>query len=188
MLPHAVVVAGDDAGPPARVFAEQAGLPLLAEPSSGARNGENALITYRLLLEHTPMGRQIDQVVVFGHPTLSRPVTNLLARDDIDVVVPARDLRGFPHPPGHARLVDPDVAPDGMAPPTWLDSWRTADAMASAAIDLVAAGDPPVPRWRSPVPSMPPCPRGGSWWWARRTRSATSTSSRARTRWGSGAW
>ena len=142
MLPHAVVVAGDDAGPPARVFAEQAGLPLLAEPSSGARNGENALITYRLLLEHAPMGRQIDQVVVFGHPTLSRPIINLLARDDVDVVVPARDLRGFPHPAGHARLVDPHVSPDGMAPPMWLDSWRTADAMASAAIDLLAAGDP----------------------------------------------
>ena len=142
MLPHAVVVAGDDAGPPARQFAEQAGLPLLAEPSSGARNGENALIAYRLLLEHTPLAAQIDQVVMFGHPTLSRPVSNLLARTDIDVVVPARDLRRFPHPPEHARLVDPDVAPDAMAPPTWLDSWQTADAMASASIDLVAAGDP----------------------------------------------
>ena len=142
MLPHAVVVAGDDAGPPARQFAEQAGLPLLAEPTSGARNGENALIAYRLLLEHTPLAAQIDQVVMFGHPTLSRPVSNLLARTDIDVVVPARDLRRFPHPPEHARLVDPDVVPDAMAPPTWLDSWQTADAMASASIDLVAAGDP----------------------------------------------
>ena len=77
MLPHAVVVAGDDAGPRARVFAEQAGLPLLAEPSSGARNGDNALTAYRLLLEHSPLAAQIDQVVVFGHPTLSRPVTAL---------------------------------------------------------------------------------------------------------------
>jgi 2-succinyl-5-enolpyruvyl-6-hydroxy-3-cyclohexene-1-carboxylate synthase len=142
MLPHAVVVAGDDAGPRARVFAEQAGLPLFAEPSSGARNGENALITYRLLLEHAPLTRQIDQVVVFGHPTLSRPVTALLERTDADVVVPAHDLRGFPHPPGHARLVDRHVVPEAMAPPTWLDSWRTADAMASAAIDLVTASDP----------------------------------------------
>ncbi len=142
MLPHAVVVAGDDSGPPARAFAEQAGLPLLAEPSSGARNGDHALIAYRLLLEHTPMTAQIDQVVVFGHPTLSRPVTNLLGREGIDVVVPARDLRGFPHPPGQARLVDPHVVPDTVAPPTWLDTWRTADAMASAAVDLVAARDP----------------------------------------------
>jgi 2-succinyl-5-enolpyruvyl-6-hydroxy-3-cyclohexene-1-carboxylate synthase len=142
MLPHAVVVAGDDAGPRARAFAEQAGLPLLAEPSSGARNGDHALIAYRLLLEHTPVAVQIDQVVVFGHPTLSRPVTKLLARDGVDVVVPARDLRGFPHPPGQARLVDPHVVPGAVAPPTWLDSWRTADAMASAAVDLVAARDP----------------------------------------------
>jgi 2-succinyl-5-enolpyruvyl-6-hydroxy-3-cyclohexene-1-carboxylate synthase len=142
MLPHAVVVAGDDAGPRARIFAEQAGLPLLAEPSSGARNGDNALITYRLLLEHAPLTAQIDQVVVFGHPTLSRPISHLLARTDIDIAVPARDLRRFPHPPGHARLVDPHVVPDATAPLTWLDSWRTADAMASASIDLVAARDP----------------------------------------------
>jgi 2-succinyl-5-enolpyruvyl-6-hydroxy-3-cyclohexene-1-carboxylate synthase len=40
------------------------------------------------------------------------------------------------------RLVDPHAVPDAMAPPTWLDSWRTADATASAAIDLVAQRDP----------------------------------------------
>jgi 2-succinyl-5-enolpyruvyl-6-hydroxy-3-cyclohexene-1-carboxylate synthase len=159
MRPHAVVVAGDDSGPPARMFAEQGGLPLLAEPSSGARTGENALISYRLLLEHAPMAAQIDQVVVFGHPTLSRAVTTLLGRDDIDVVVPARDLRRFPHPPGHARLVDPHVVPDGMAAPTWLDRWRTADAMASAAIDVAAARHPagaPLEVARAVSAALPP--------------------------------
>ena len=44
------MVAGDDAGPPARVLAERAGWPLLAEPTSGSRTGDNAIRTYRLLL------------------------------------------------------------------------------------------------------------------------------------------
>ena len=159
MLPHAVVVAGDDAGPPARVFAEQAGVPLLAEPSSGARNGDHALVSYRLLLEHAPLAAQIDQVVVFGHPTLSRPVTNLLARDDLDVVVPADDLRRFPHPPGHARLVAPDVVPDAMAAATWIDAWRTADVVASAAIDAVVEREPggsPLEAARAVNAAVPP--------------------------------
>ena len=142
MLPHAVVVAGDDAGPSARVFAEHGGLPLLAEPSSGARTGDHALVAYRLLLEHAPVARQIDQVVVFGHPTLSRAVTSLLDRDGIDVAVPAEDFRDFPHPSGQARLVAPDVMPDQVAAATWLDAWRTADAMASAAVDIAAERDP----------------------------------------------
>src|SRR5205809_2765033 len=45
-----VVVAGDDAGPPARVLAERARWPLLAEPTSGSRTGDAAIRTYRLLL------------------------------------------------------------------------------------------------------------------------------------------
>ena len=138
MRPHAVVVAGDDAGPPARAFAERAGLPLFAEPSSGARNGDNALVAYRLLIDHAPIAEQIDQVVVYGHPTLSRPVNDLLDRMNVDVVVPAPDLRRFPHPPGRARTVDPAVVPDNVAAPTWLDAWRTADATAAAAVDVVA--------------------------------------------------
>jgi 2-succinyl-5-enolpyruvyl-6-hydroxy-3-cyclohexene-1-carboxylate synthase len=138
MRPHAVVVAGDDSGPPAREFAERAGLPLFAEPSSGARTGGNALVAYRLLIGHAPIAEQIDQVVVFGHPTLSRPVNDLLDRMNVDVVVPAADLRSFPHPPGRARTVDPAVVPDRVAAPTWLAAWRTADEMAAAAVDVVA--------------------------------------------------
>ncbi len=142
LRPHAVVVAGDDSGPRARVFAERAGLPLLAEPSSGARTGAHALRAYRLLLEHAPVAARIDQVVAFGHPTLSRPITQLLGRTDLDVIVPATDLSAFPHPPGHARLVDPTATPRSTADLAWLDEWRAADDAASAAIDEVVVGDP----------------------------------------------
>ena len=142
MTPHAVVVAGDDAGPPARVFAERAGLPLFAEPSSGARTGDHALVAYRLLIEHAPIADQIDQVIVFGHPTLSRAVSGLLDRMHVDVVVPARDLSRFPHPPGRARVVHPDVVPDQVADPAWLAGWRASDESVTAAVDAVAADDP----------------------------------------------
>ncbi len=48
--PRTVVVAGDDAGPPARQLAENGSWPLLAEPSSGCRTGDTVIRTYRLLL------------------------------------------------------------------------------------------------------------------------------------------
>ena len=80
--PRTVVVAGDDAGPVARVLAESAGLPLLAEPTSGSRAGDHAIRTYRLLLG-TALGTAIERVIVLGHPTLSRPVTALLSRPDV---------------------------------------------------------------------------------------------------------
>ncbi|HEX7738306.1 MAG TPA: 2-succinyl-5-enolpyruvyl-6-hydroxy-3-cyclohexene-1-carboxylic-acid synthase, partial [Marmoricola sp.] len=69
-----VVVAGDDSGKRARQLAEAGGWPLLAEPTSGSRNGANVIRSYRLLLG-TDLGERIERVVVFGHPTLSRPVS-----------------------------------------------------------------------------------------------------------------
>ena len=80
-----VVLAGHDAGPVAEAFARAHGLPLLAEPSSNARFGPNAVGPYRLLLEHfgPESAQPIERVVLFGRPTLSRPVSALLARADI---------------------------------------------------------------------------------------------------------
>ena len=93
-----VVVAGDQALADARGLAEAGGWPLLAEPSSGRRAGPNALGTYRLLLDH--LGDDIERVVVAGRPTLSRPVTRLLARDDVEVL----RLRDDPRTPeGHRQ-------------------------------------------------------------------------------------
>ena len=80
-----VVLAGHDAGPVAEAFARAHGLPLLAEPSSNARFGPNAVGPYRLLLEHfgPDAAQPIERVVLFGRPTLSRPVSALLARADV---------------------------------------------------------------------------------------------------------
>jgi 2-succinyl-5-enolpyruvyl-6-hydroxy-3-cyclohexene-1-carboxylate synthase len=139
--PRTVVVAGDDAEQPARVLARDAGWPLLAEPSSGARNGE-ALVTYRLLLDHSPLAARIQRVVSFGHATLSRPVTTLLARTDVEIVhVGTQET--FPVPAGpNVRFVDAvvhEVADD----PAWLDEWRAADALATAAVDAELDGTTP---------------------------------------------
>ena len=147
-----VVVAGDDAGPPARILAERAGWPLLAEPSSGARTGANAIRTYRLLLGDDDLAGRVEQVVVFGHPTLSRPVTRLLSRPDVDVVAVAGPS-GWTDP-GHrvSRVVraaypddqDPDAArwtPESGEPrpprPTspWLEEWQQRDKELSGRLD-----------------------------------------------------
>ncbi|WP_183095063.1 2-succinyl-5-enolpyruvyl-6-hydroxy-3-cyclohexene-1-carboxylic-acid synthase [Nocardioides stalactiti] len=138
--PRTVVVAGDDAGPRARLLAERAGWPLLAEPSSGARRGAHAVRTYRLLLG-TGLGDQVERVVVFGRPTLSRPVTRLLARDDVEVlVVPGRGA--WPVRPAGAVVLDgppePPSEPEGSA---WLEQWQRADAALSGRIDRLLADE-----------------------------------------------
>lgn len=85
--PRTVVLAGDGAGLIAAQVAAGGGWPLLAEPSSGARLRPLAIGPYRLLLDHPDLGGAIERVLVFGRPTLSRPVSRLLARDDVEVVV-----------------------------------------------------------------------------------------------------
>ena len=138
--PRTVLVAGDDAGPRARLLAEAAGWPLLAEPSSGSRNGENPIRTYRLLLD-TSLGARVERVVVCGHPTLSRPVTRLLARADVEVVsVQARGR--WPRRPFPVSAEHEAVTVDGADDPGWLDEWRAADRSLGARIDALLKGEP----------------------------------------------
>lgn len=84
--PKTVVVAGDGAGPFAAEFASALNLPLFAEPSSGARGGRTSIPHYVELLgtdARSELGTQIERVVLFGHPTLSRPISALLGRESI---------------------------------------------------------------------------------------------------------
>lgn len=117
-----VVVAGDQALADARAIAAAGGWPLLAEPSSGHRAGPNALATYRLWLDR--LAGEVERVVVAGRPTLSRPVTRLLARDDVEVI----------------RLRDRCPGVTGDADHEWLARWRDADDAARKAVSDVLAG------------------------------------------------
>nr|WP_034649758.1 2-succinyl-5-enolpyruvyl-6-hydroxy-3-cyclohexene-1-carboxylic-acid synthase [Cellulomonas sp. HZM] len=148
-----VLVAGDGAGAGARRLAEANDWPLLAEPSSGARGGANAIAAYRLLLD-TDLGARVRRVVVAGRPTLSRPVQALLARDDVEVVVLA---------PHGARWTDAVRSADQVlleppvrmrqgrmrGPAGWLDAWQSADDAAAAAIDAVIDPGERGPRTRA---------------------------------------
>jgi 2-succinyl-5-enolpyruvyl-6-hydroxy-3-cyclohexene-1-carboxylate synthase len=144
-----VVVAGHDAGPVAEAFARAHGLPLLAEPSSNARFGPNAVGPYRLLLEHfgPDAAQPIERVVLFGRPTLSRPVAALLARAD----VPSALYQPVPvawYEPGRRTELPLENLADladfaGRGPSDWLDTWLLASSAAQHALDLVLAENAP---------------------------------------------
>jgi len=141
-----VVVAGDGAGPVARSIAEANGWPLLAEPSSGALGGPCAIGAYRLLLGRPELGGRVRRVLVLGRPTLSRPVTSLLARDDVEVVVVAPLGADWPDASRSAvqvlaevpaRLLGRSSGEAGPVSGAWLDAWVAAGSAALAALDGV---------------------------------------------------
>ncbi|MGO4186282.1 2-succinyl-5-enolpyruvyl-6-hydroxy-3-cyclohexene-1-carboxylic-acid synthase [Pseudarthrobacter sp. TAF60_1] len=142
-----VVLAGHDAGPVAEAFARAHGLPLLAEPSSNARFGPNAVGPYRLLLQHFGPGsaQPIERVVLFGRPTLSRPVSALLARAD----VPSALYQPVPvawYEPGRRTELPLESLADlaefaGRGPSDWLDTWLLAGSAAQHALDGVLAAE-----------------------------------------------
>ena len=146
-----LVVAGDTAHPAvgalARSLAEHLNWPLLAEPTSHARSGPQALTRYAELLG-TPAGRalaeQAEHLLVLGHPSLSRSVTALLGRENLDITVLTERAR-WTDVSGRARRVVPIDGPDhesdddalrsarlatrlGLerADASWADSWRRA--------------------------------------------------------------
>ena len=70
--------------------------PLLAEPTSLVRTDANAVAAYSALLaggdgsvgsDGAQLSQEIEQLLVVGHPTLTRPISALLAREDIYQVV-----------------------------------------------------------------------------------------------------
>ena len=141
--PRSVVVAGDLPVHEGRRWAQlaaAAAVPLLAEPSSNARAGRAALSTYRLLLG-TPLAAEVERVVLVGHPTLSRPVLQLLARTDVELVV-STPYADWPDPGRAATTVagPVELPPADPEVEAWLERWRQAEDRMRAAVDDVLAG------------------------------------------------
>jgi 2-succinyl-5-enolpyruvyl-6-hydroxy-3-cyclohexene-1-carboxylate synthase len=126
-------------------LAGQAGWPVLAEPSSGARRGPNALPAYEYLLA-TPefaAAHRPDVLVSAGRPGLSRPQSALLASPVGRHVVISQ---------GPGRWSDPQRAATDVAAglrlggspgrdTPWLQAWRRADDAARRAVDAILDGD-----------------------------------------------
>lgn len=136
-----VVIAGHDAGPLAADFAAALGLPLLAEPSSDARFGVTALSTYQYLLP--VLGEDVEAVVLFGRPTLSRPVAALLGRADVESALYLSEPAPW-FTPGRRRERIVDSLQElarfaGSAPAGWTRSWLDADVAVRESLELVLA-------------------------------------------------
>jgi 2-succinyl-5-enolpyruvyl-6-hydroxy-3-cyclohexene-1-carboxylate synthase len=148
-----VVVCGDgdyDPGP-LLGLAEAAGWPVLAEPSSSARRGPNALSAYGYLLdspafiaEHRP-----DVIVSAGRPGLSRGQQAFLRGAPGPVpprhVVLAQGPGRWADPARTATEVVAGIGLSGGPGPgldsAWLAAWQRADAAARRAADAILDAD-----------------------------------------------
>jgi 2-succinyl-5-enolpyruvyl-6-hydroxy-3-cyclohexene-1-carboxylate synthase len=141
-----LVVVGD--APPAlgRAAAELAaaqGWPLVAEPSSGAwagsvRGGALLLGVPGWLAGHRP-----DRVLTVGRPTLSRPVSRLLA----DPAVRVETVSAAPRWPDAGRSttwVGALPSPGTPADPAWRAAWCEAAARVGTVVDGVLDALPPL--------------------------------------------
>jgi 2-succinyl-5-enolpyruvyl-6-hydroxy-3-cyclohexene-1-carboxylate synthase len=144
-----VIVCGDGDGDAAALadLAQRAGWPILAEPSSGARRGPNALTGYQYLLASPRFmaANRPEVIVSAGRPGLTRPQSALLAMARGG----APAVRHVVIAPGPGMWADPqraatDVAravrlagAPGKAPAGWLDAWRRADDAATGAAGAV---------------------------------------------------
>jgi 2-succinyl-5-enolpyruvyl-6-hydroxy-3-cyclohexene-1-carboxylate synthase len=134
--PRTVIVAGDGAGTGARELAAATHWPLLAEPTSGAA-GPDAVAAHRLLLELPELGGRVERAVVFGRPTLSRPVNRLLSRPDVELVLVSSS--GSWHQPGRTarRVGVPDPGDHRSPADDWSAAWAAASVAAAKALDAV---------------------------------------------------
>ena len=142
-----VVVAGHGAGPVAAAFATVLGLPLFAEPSSNARFGAHAVAAYPLLLgsagglgeDALALAGEIEQVVLFGRPTLTRQIAALLNREDLHTAFYQPEPVAW-FEPGRRRErpvedLEELAVVAGRGSTGWLTDWQQAGVRAQAAVE-----------------------------------------------------
>ena len=148
-----LVVCGDGDYDPAPLLslAEQAGWPVLAEPSSNARRGPCALGAYQYLLADPGFvaAHQPDVIVSAGRPGLSRGQLGLLRSAGLGRhVVIAQGPGRWSDPARSATAVAVSVrlagrlsGPEPDRPSGWLSEWLEADRATAAAVDAILDAD-----------------------------------------------
>ena len=175
-----LVVVGDtadDLGRLGRALAEHLDWPLLAEPTSGARGGPQALVHYAELLG-TPEGAELSgraqRIVVLGHPSLTRSVTALLARTDpsIDVLTSTARWTDVAGTAAAVHAVGASEASEAMASVEATEDAEAAEPEAAgarswdvpalaAALGLEAAPPSWTDAWREAQGRLPDLPEEG---------------------------
>ena len=145
----ALVVGDCDIDPaPALALAEAAGWPVLAEPASGARSGENAVSTFDSLLKSDAFAadHRPDVVMQIGKPGLSRALSAWIGNLSIERILIDETGAWLDPERSLSRIVtgDPALTCDALTkrlrspprrPSEWLKRWRDAEKKARAAVD-----------------------------------------------------
>ncbi|QBI20351.1 2-succinyl-5-enolpyruvyl-6-hydroxy-3-cyclohexene-1-carboxylic-acid synthase [Egibacter rhizosphaerae] len=171
--PRGLVVVGETTAPPEPIhrLARAAGWPVVAEPLSGARDGELVVAAAPYLAAHEGFAasHRPDLVLRIGRGGLSRALGSWLGADVSQVLLdphgawtdPERALSGI-------LVADPARACEGLRrrldalgaalDPAWLESWREADAGATDALHAVldATDAPSEPRTARDVAAAAP--------------------------------
>ena len=144
-----VIIAGDGAAGPAGLLrlAADAGWPVLAEPSSGARQGRNALAAYQYLLDHPGFtaAHRPDLVVIAGRPGLSRGQLSFLRQ------AAAAGARQVVLAQGPGRWADPARTATDVAAAVRLDSAGPGGRPPEPPASRRLGGDTPAARPASPA-------------------------------------
>ncbi|WP_336922067.1 2-succinyl-5-enolpyruvyl-6-hydroxy-3-cyclohexene-1-carboxylic-acid synthase [Aquipuribacter sp. SD81] len=132
-----LLVAGDGAGTLAPLV-EAAGTPWCVEPSAGLAPLPGAVAAGRVLLGLDALGGRVRRVLVAGRPSLTRPVSRLLAREDVEVVLVGRHA-ALPGPGREVQRLDAvAVATAGG----WREGWQRAGRAALGAVHAVLDRSP----------------------------------------------